>query len=597
MTVSFDIFDTCLIRKCGDAENVFWLLGCKLYGNDSTLAQMYFHWRSCAEDKAKVKLKKQTVTLSEILDCAPDWLTIDKEILESEELGVEESMLCPIPSTLQLLNRLRDEGCRIVFISDMYLPSHYLEKILERYGFFRDEDRIFVSCEYYATKRQGALFDVVQKQIGERIIAHYGDNKWSDVRIPKQKGIKPVLIETGYSKAEAYYLSETKHKIHSQALSCWIGALRFARLTCKNFRDAGMSADFVVPIWIAYTLGVLHKAETQHLDRLYFLARDGYILHWTAKQFTSIFPHIDLRYLYVSRKSMFLPSITEWTHDSLAPYFGSDFKYADKALVHKYFKQSEDTSPSDIVNKAKEARLRIEGYFEQEGILDDNSTYALVDVGWKGSGRVAFNKILKLKGCKPREMWYWSTFIAYRNSFAGGFYTYQMNIDPPVHLITLVEDFFSTSPELSTIDYAKKDGTWIPVFDKESRIDNADILDMNMHCISMVAEFIKEHSLTDAVLYECMCELSTNVILYHPELLELKVLARMKCFSEKRNTGNHVGLIKYAALIDTLMYIVGKRPSCGWFEGDLAYTYGNHFKWMKVLHDRNKRIIKRIFRL
>ena len=42
---SFDIFDTTLIRKCGNPENIFYLLAHKLYPTDDAKGADFLQWR------------------------------------------------------------------------------------------------------------------------------------------------------------------------------------------------------------------------------------------------------------------------------------------------------------------------------------------------------------------------------------------------------------------------------------------------------------------------------------------------------------------------------------------------------------------------
>lgn len=563
-------------------------------GCDTTSSDMYYHWRCEAECIAMQKSEKKVVSLEEIILTAPSWMHLSKDELIREEMRMEREMLRPIPSTLSILKKIRKQGYRIVFISDMYLPSSFLQEILSEYGFYETGDRIFVSCEWNATKSIGTLYDIVQNKIGERIIFHYGDNDWSDIKMAKRKGIKPIKIKTAYSKAEQYYLLQSQKDKHANDLNCIIGCLRYARLTNEHTEEAEMSADFVAPIWTSYCLDILNKAQREKLDRLYFLARDGYILHWTSKLYEALYSNIDMRYLYVSRKSMFLPSITKWSKDTIESYFGKHLEYTSKKLIYKYFKQDENTAPDQIAIKAEEARERINGYFRQEGIFDITSKYALVDVGWKGSSRVAFNNLQKINGFPPRDVWYWGTFSKFRNEFEGKFYTYNINLKLPLYFITLIEDFFSTSPDLSTLDYQYNGNKWEPIFDNTSRIDNTGILSKNKYCLSLLAEFIIDNHLTDNNLHESISKWGTDIILNYPEFLDLNILASMNCFSESSRNGRSQGIVKRASLFNTILYILGKSNDIGWIEADLAYTYGKLSNIIKIMRRVNAFIVSNI---
>lgn len=46
----------------------------------------------------------------------------------------------------------------------MYLPSDFLKSLLQRFGFWEEGDRIYVSGEIGLTKYSGNLFRYVQKR-------------------------------------------------------------------------------------------------------------------------------------------------------------------------------------------------------------------------------------------------------------------------------------------------------------------------------------------------------------------------------------------------------------------------------------------------
>lgn len=61
--VSFDIFDTVLIRKCGLPENIFYLLANRLYLDNRALREAFLLWRRQAEQQARHRLPKQMCLL------------------------------------------------------------------------------------------------------------------------------------------------------------------------------------------------------------------------------------------------------------------------------------------------------------------------------------------------------------------------------------------------------------------------------------------------------------------------------------------------------------------------------------------------------
>ena len=570
--VSFDIFDTCLIRKCGEAQNVFFLLGRKLFGVNTTEAEMFYHWRCLAESVAMEKAETKYVSIKDIYAGIPSCIANAYSSVQimQEELQMEASMLHVVPETKRIIEQERHKGNTIVFISDMYLPSRFLMEQLIRENIAEKDDLCFVSCECGASKSEGNLYAYVEKQMQNKPICHYGDNAWSDIRMARKNGIRAKQIQSGFNRTEKSIIDTFKHNRHFLYYSCLVGIMRYSRIIYKDRTSSEISADFVAPIFTAYVLACLNKAKNESFERLYFLARDGYILLWIAKFFAKKYSGLDLRYLYVSRKSMYLPSLTSLDENEIEKYFGDKLRYTSNKQVLKYFKQTV-WDENVVLKEATEARKRIDSYFEKEDIYNENIKYALVDVGWKGSGRYAFNKLLRLRGCTEREMWYWGSFKDWRLKFEGKFWTYNINLNLPLPFITLIEDFFSTSPDLSTIDY--KDGK--PLFDENSKIDNAQILLKYKNCLACFCLFVNEYELDNLNILDNVSHVCCDVLAERPDMIDLRALSEMNCFSENGNGGRFVHAPR---LMDVIRYMLGGHTFHGWIEGNIAYAHKSLFR-------------------
>jgi len=201
---SFDVFDTCLIRVCGEPVIVFHLVAHELYGHntDDTLIFDFVNSRLKAEKNAIKNItqkNKEDISLEEIYN------EIDSVYLQSFglnnliklELRIEEEVLRPNTTIKNQIDELRKNGNNIVFISDMYLPSDFILKQLKRFDFWKTDDLLFVSNEIGLTKRSGSLFDYISTVLNVEFKNwnHYGDNFRSDFSVPKSKGIKPTLIK------------------------------------------------------------------------------------------------------------------------------------------------------------------------------------------------------------------------------------------------------------------------------------------------------------------------------------------------------------------------------------------------------------------
>ena len=96
--------------------------------------------------------------LYEIKKIIPN-LNIDTAIKIEKEL--ESNTIVPCLETLELVKKARVKYGKVIFISDMYLPKDFLIKQLDKYGFWKDCDRIYISNEIKLNKASGKLFERV----------------------------------------------------------------------------------------------------------------------------------------------------------------------------------------------------------------------------------------------------------------------------------------------------------------------------------------------------------------------------------------------------------------------------------------------------
>ena len=196
--VSFDVFDTLILRPFWEPSDLFALL-------DRDAARMmsaccYVKFSSCrkeAEAEAREEARRsgrEDITHKEIYDrIEKTGLFPEKAIrlLMEKEQELELRFCRARKSARELAAFAAAEGKRVVAVSDMYLPSFLIGEILSKNDIPAPE-RIFVSCEAGLTKRSGHLFEFAAKELGveKRAIVHIGDNKLSDVKAARKTGIR-----------------------------------------------------------------------------------------------------------------------------------------------------------------------------------------------------------------------------------------------------------------------------------------------------------------------------------------------------------------------------------------------------------------------
>ena len=509
---SFDIFDTTLIRKCGKPENIFYILAHKLYPNDIAKREDFLLWRKGAENTARMRVPGKDVTIEDIycsdeLEGFAEYTTA--QLIEAEK-KVESENLIANPTIREIIKEKRGQGYTICFISDMYLPSEILKEILEREDCIKSNEVVYVSCEWNARKSNGALYKRLKEELKPLPWEHFGDHPVSDYKMAKRLGIKATKVNTDFSIAESRATQPLDNRNHYES-SILAGLSRAARTHFGNDAYTTIAANFVAPAYIPYIHFVLETARERGIKTLYFLSRDSYILQRIAEQL----PHddIELRYLFVSRKALLLPYLTNATAekflatmdkrtikgkrvDELALSLGTTIKELQEDFGIKFgfdkitSKEQEQTFLNTIFGaeskylptlneRAKEKRTLLDGYFTQEKVYCNDAT-AMVDVGWLGTTRLMINSILKENGFPETTFFYYGVRGDVMHSKYGSYYSYYSPTQLSTEGTTLIENYFSASPYPSTIGYKADNGKIEPVFPNDCEYKENEIVKSNV---------------------------------------------------------------------------------------------------------------------
>lgn len=197
--ISFDIFDTLLVRGVLNPEDVFFIMeeGIKnILQEERTL--LFRKIRVSAEKKAKEKKVKE-VTLDDIYEIIKEShnLTLDQtNQIKELELTTETRLLYPRKIGQELYNLAKDLKKDIIIVSDMYLPKSFLKELLHKNG-YDGFKHLFVSCEYGKSKHMGDLYNEVIDTlvISPKKILHIGDNYKSDIINAKRSNIKTLHLD------------------------------------------------------------------------------------------------------------------------------------------------------------------------------------------------------------------------------------------------------------------------------------------------------------------------------------------------------------------------------------------------------------------
>lgn len=365
---SFDVFDTLLVRVQARPGDLFLQLGAELSaaGFKVPAAEEFARLRQQAELSARRTASSGEVTLDEIyaaLAIALGWDAATHDQARDRELDLEARSLKPVPPMLARVNAARAGADAVWFLSDMYLPSTFIERVLRRAGCFRDGDKLFVSGEHRASKARGDLFATARATASRPVTEwkHVGDNPHSDELMPRAQGIHAELWQSAaLNRYEQSGRGTGEAELWRSLLA---GAMRRARLANPESEPArriiwDTGCDIVGPLLFGFVHWCLEQATRRGLRRLYFVARDGQLLHFLAQQ--------------------------------LAPAWGFDIEC-------RYLHGSRQAWHPAAADGANELRASALGYLQQEGLID-GTPWAMVDIGWHGNLQRSVERLLAAGG-------------------------------------------------------------------------------------------------------------------------------------------------------------------------------------------------------
>lgn len=510
---TFDIFDTALIRKCGSPSAVFDLAARRLWPEDEGRRCEFVNLRM-----QQVRRHGRDATLADIYSAAgmagfPEY---GAEMLAKAEMETESGMLTVNPRVREQITRLRDEGWTVKFLSDMYLPAEFLEKVLRREGCLLDDEEVIVSCEWGARKDDGSLYRKVREKYAPEKWRHFGDNLRSDVRMARKNGVKGEQVIYPLTPVEKRLMATKGLQRKEWRLNLLTGLSRTVSLRHGYTPEAILAADYVAPLYVAYVAWLLRSARRKGLKRLHFLSRDGYIMMKIAEALDM--QDMEFNYLFVSRKSLMraylkdnpaeryveitdrrtligqrvesLLGRLQLNRRKLAEDYGITFSYdriVNEAQQRDFLSRlfdNPDFSPR-FHEVLSEDALLTEDYLRQEG-LADGTPQAMVDIGWLGTTRLMIRAILG----RDIPTYYVGVRSDVYDRRSGDFEAWFSRGILDTRATALIENYFSASPWPSTAGYTTgAAGEIRPRFAKGQEYTETEVVRTNVDvCCEMARE-------------------------------------------------------------------------------------------------------------
>ena len=606
--VSFDVFDTCLIRRCGLPYKIWDLMADRLFGKDDSRGRLSFTGnRGYVEE-----LLSKTSSFPNLDDIytqlnVSQW-GFNKDAVMNLEMEIEEQELFPNPDMLNIVNDYREKGFTISFISDMYLPTEFLKRILIKFGFCRTNECVFVSADCKASKYDGKLFDYVLKETKTKANQwiHYGDDERSDYRVPKSKGIKAVLVtNTRFTEEENRWIDDARFYSHKHEIELWSGLCRLTRLQNDKSFAATMAVDFVASVYVPYVIWVLRTAKAKGIKTLYFLARDGHIFLEIANNMIKESDGIECRYLKVSRQSIYkcafyngdnyelentIGFIRNQNVEKTLQYIGIDYdslsactkknykkNYVlnNKKRISQFIECLEHYDADVIKQQSEKYRLLLVQYLNQEKVFEPAA--AFVDLGWAGSSRCMLNYIIRQEGFGSIPSFYWgcTNDLIYGNK-DDELYVFQKQYDMSKkysYCFMFFEHYASMTNAGSTIGYYNNGEHVVAIEDKVE--SNENFVELNEKMVSSFAKKIQNQSAVSLNsirdIFLCCGLRNLDQMLRKPSLQVIDFFSNLKI----ENLRKTIFLIRRLSLKNTIALLLWGVPATElWLEASLIKTFG-----------------------
>ncbi len=306
--VSFDLFDTLVVRNVLSSGNVIELVKSRLEERGFVIDD-FVNKRVGIEKKLSQKHAPRLEQIyEELLKGEPDMISASGEMADLEyRLDIE--LLRPRADMVALIKELKENGKKVYITSESYYSKNQIENILNMNG-ISGIDGVIVSSEYN-TGKTGELYKKLIEVAGTKDIIHIGDDIVADVEFAERHGLKSFQI---YSASELLdSVGGLTLTLDDMELSDIIRVGMFIANIFNSpfqFEDEDMRIHvddaydlgylFIAPMIMDFTKWFGEQVEENDLKNIWFCARDGYLLQ---KLYDLIYSNEKTVYFLTSRTS------------------------------------------------------------------------------------------------------------------------------------------------------------------------------------------------------------------------------------------------------------------------------------------------------
>ena len=406
--VSFDLFDTLVIRKVYSYTDIFELVDVELKKQGVEIPAFSARRISAEKELSKAGAPRLRAIYEYLLDKAD---LADSKITPEElsllEWNIDSSLMMPRQRVCEMLRAAVDQGKTLIITTDSYYNEEQIKELLQKM-YIGGYKKVFVSSEYDTSKGQ-KLFDVVKSDFDGRRILHIGDDEVADIKAASEHNIDSFKLFSGMQLFDS--LGGLGLEEHIESLSDRVKVGLFIsglfnnpfwfegeenRLSVGNAKELGYL--FCAPMITDFVMWLKRRLNSEKYRQVLFGARDGYLVEQLYK-----LVDVDTRSLYfVTSRIAAIRAGVESDDDieyvASMKYFGS----AEEELQTRYGIEVDDVDSVDknalILEKTQKQRANYNKYIKELGV--DDGELAMFDFVAKGTSQMFLQRLFtqRMKG-------------------------------------------------------------------------------------------------------------------------------------------------------------------------------------------------------
>lgn len=288
--ISFDLFDTLVMRQTYAPEDVAGYVECRLRED----GYFFENFRQKRLESEKELSKFTAPTLEQIYEnVIAIWSEGQKTPIRSAaelaelEWNIDYDLIVPRKDVCDIFKETVSGGKPVYVVSDTYYSKKQLAKILKKCGITEYAD-ILASSEHKTSKTQNLYSILLEKEEGAKHL-HIGDDIVADMESATRNGLETCRIYSGLDLLEAAgylglekYLDELSDrlKIGLFVANIFNSPFQFEtedkKITVADAYDVGYL--FCAPMISDFVFWFNRMAEEQNLKNIWYSARDGYLI-------------------------------------------------------------------------------------------------------------------------------------------------------------------------------------------------------------------------------------------------------------------------------------------------------------------------------